>query len=464
MSHFNNKRHTTIAESFIFVILLLFNYATRILWTVHYPAQPDSDGFNYYMIARSLVNDGTFSLHGKPDVYWPPLWPIIMAGVMWLNSSGSLLQGVILGVQLITTVLIWQIARMLSSNLLVAVIPLILFAINPSHLLMSNTYATEPLFTMLLNLTVYIILKAKSLSRVKSTKTTTNQHIAGGSAEADKLTVSNPNYITQAIFAGLMLGLATITRGTTLPLIALLFLLSLIKIKNGYLLKIPVRFWLIVVLISILPVVWWSYRNYKVSGGMIIISNVGAENFWFGNNPTCLFRWLPPDYPCERPPAEFSPAEKYHWWNREALKFILQHPLATVLGWVTKTWYLFYPDLYDTCFNISFPQRCGSVVFFIWKGLNQFIWILTVIGFLVFLLFHYLLPIKTKVTYDTQQIQLIIWLIVYWIGVHCLTLGHARYRYPLEHYFWMLAILGYLKLFFIRKIWRKQPQFTIVDS
>ncbi len=451
----------SLYEFILFITLLLLNFATRIFWTVHYPAQPDSDGFNYYMIARSLVTDETFSLHGKPDVYWPPLWPLIMAGVMWLNSSGTYLQGVILGVQLVTAVLIWQIARMLSSNLLVAVIPLILFAVNPSHLLMSNTYATEPLFTMLLIFTVYIILKVTSLQRINSTN---NQHSTGVSAVAETSPVSNTSYITHAIFAGLTLGLATITRGTTLPLIALLFLLYLIRINNGYLFKIPVRFWLIVVLISIIPVVWWSYRNYKVSGGMIIISNVGAENFWFGNNPTCLFRWLPPDYPCERPPAEFSPAEKYHWWNREALKFILQHPLATVLGWVTKTWYLFYPDLYDTCFNISFPQRCGSVVFFIWKGLNQLIWILTVIGFLAFLLFHYVLPIKTKIIYDTEQIQLVIWLIVYWIGVHCLTLGHPRYRYPIEHYFWMLAALGYLKLLFIRRTWRKQPQFTIVES
>ncbi|MCX7766618.1 MAG: hypothetical protein N2246_07945, partial [Candidatus Sumerlaeia bacterium] len=265
MSDLSNKRQTITGESLLLIILLLVNFATRVLWTIHYPAQPDSDGFNYYMIARSLITEGTFALHGRPDVYWPPLWPLIMAGVMWFNQSVTTLQGVILGLQLMTAVLIWQIARKLSSNLLVAVIPLILFAINPSHLLLSNTYATEPLFTFLLTLTVYIIVKVKSLPSVKS-----NLQFAGNSVKNEILSpsassVSALSYITYALMGGLTLGLATITRGTTLPLIALLFVLSLIKIKSGNLFNIPVRFWLILVLISLIPIVWWSYRKYKVS-------------------------------------------------------------------------------------------------------------------------------------------------------------------------------------------------------
>lgn len=84
------------------------------------------------------------------------------------------------------------------------------------------------------------------------------------------------------VVAGVILGLAAITRPTFLPLLALVPLHHLIKLKHDRL-KLAVRHAILIVLGLLIPVLPVTIRNLAVAGDPALISTQGGVNFFLGN-------------------------------------------------------------------------------------------------------------------------------------------------------------------------------------
>ncbi len=462
----NNKKWLLVA---LLLLLIVFNLTTRLLWDKWYPAKIYSDCTNYLRLAGNIAEFGVYRQNNEPEVYWPPLWPHAIALTLLVDSPLFSIDVLTFALQLLSALLIWQIARIVSPHPLIATIPLIFFALNPSHLLLSNVYVTEHLFTFLFTLFLFIVFKLRSQS-IQNSRVKPAGYMESESAEREDINEITPSSKRpwRAVFwglaAGLALGMASLTRGITLPLIALIILFAIFRIRRKELFNISLIFWITTVVIALIPIGWWTYRNYRVTGERIVVSSVGAENFWFGNNPSCFINWLPADSPFRDKYEEMQPSERYKAWQADAIQFIKAHPFVTVFGWVSKTWRLLSPEIYDTCFHIEFPQQTGVQGFFVWRAFNQLIWLVTIVGFIVFVVLHLFIPVETPALYDKGAVNLILLLILLWIVLHAITLGHPRYRYPMEHFFWMLSVLGYLKIQAVRKQLKVFPEVIQIDN
>lgn len=444
-------------EILLFTVLLFLNLATRLIWLNYYYTEPWSDCINYVELAENIARSGEYKIRGEPDVQWPPLWPYVLAIGKLINPPADYSSVILIGLQLVNCLLLWLIARELSSKLSVAVVALFLFAINPSHLMMSPIYATEHLFTALVNLFFLIVIKSLRASGRSKETSTPDAYIRQQSPGPDKSTSTKPQVTLPTLLtglgAGICLGLATLTRGTTLLLIFLLPILCILGLRKGKIFKLPLAFWLTVFFFALIPVVLWSYRNYKVSGTYIWVSATGAENFWLGNNPSCRLNWMPYNLPYRGDQINMSFGERVRFWTKEALRFMINHPLVTLLGCVAKISRLFSPDIYDVCFYRSIHATFGLIPFFCWRFLNHLIWYIVLFGLLSFIIFKFVLPVKVHLLYDPDVATFLIFILGYWILIHCISLGYPRYRYPIEHILWMFSVIGYMQLMRVRKRW-----------
>ncbi|MCD6384373.1 hypothetical protein J7M23_01220 [Candidatus Sumerlaeota bacterium] len=445
-------------EILLLTVLLLLNLTTRLIWLTYYYSEPCSDCVNYVELAENIAKTGEYKVGGELDVHWPPLWPYVLSIGKSINPPADYSHTILIGLQLLNCLLLWLIARELSPKLLVAIVALLLFALNPSHLMMSTVYSTEHLFTALVNLFFLIVIKSMKLSGDRSETTMPEADTRDEPPGAEKPMFKEPPVtlftLIRGIGAGICLGLATLARGTTLPLIFLLPILCVVRLRKGHLFNLPLAFWLTVFLFALIPVVLWSYRNYKVSGTYIWVSATGAENFWLGNNPSCKLSWMPYDSPYRGKQRSMGIGERVRFWRREAIRFMITHPFTTLIACVAKTYLLFYPDMYDVCFYRSIHNTFGQIPYFCWRFLNHLIWFIVLFGLLSFIIFKFILPFKVQSLYDPEVLTFLLCIVLFWILIHCITLGHPRYRYPIEHILWMISVIGYLQLINLRKRWR----------
>ncbi|RKX68739.1 hypothetical protein DRP53_10085 [candidate division WOR-3 bacterium] len=149
----------------------------------------------------------------------------------------------------------------------------------------------------------------------------------------------------QLFLAGLVGGLAAITRPNVLAFFAILFCYYLIKHKK----VLPILLGLII------PIVPVTVRNYIVSREIIVIAWQGGINFYIGNNPksdgmTAIIPgtrkdWWGGYYDARRIVAESLGREpSYHeidrYWFRKGLNFIISHPFSALALYLKKLYLL----------------------------------------------------------------------------------------------------------------------------
>jgi len=224
------------------IILFLIALSARVLFsTALREFQVAPDGIGYDAIARNIAAGSGFALEpGVPTPTRAPLYPFFLAGIYFVFGHSYF--AVMLAQALLdslTCVLLFRIALYMLKNEAAATLTAAIYALYPVAIACVNTLISETLFTFIFLLSVYALAAA-----------------------------SNGKPRVYYVYSGAALGLATLTRGTTIAfpvMILLLFLLTKKKFLD----------WLIIVLAMAVILAPWTIRNYGTFHRFIPVGSVG---------------------------------------------------------------------------------------------------------------------------------------------------------------------------------------------
>ncbi|MBN2010355.1 glycosyltransferase family 39 protein [candidate division KSB1 bacterium] len=370
------------------------------------------DAKAYDDIATSLVAGKGFSLYNDPTVFVAPLYPFFLSVIYGLFNH-SYLVAKICNVLLagVTIFLIFLIGREVM-NEWVGLIAAGIVAIHPELIGITAFLYTEILNTLLLALFVWTLIKA----------------------------IKAPDRKSSLIFfgvSGLLLGISTLTKGTTMlfPFFMIGLLLIDKELRAKWLVMIP---FVALFLISLVP---WTVRNYHHFKMIIPVATGGGEALWTGN-------YFPfnGEYRYEQTRDTIHELTKDRPWIErdsilmtEAKKNIKANPGAFVRLCFVKV-YRFWIKVYE---NIPEGlERHGS--FFIQASLfiMQFILlVLAIIGI-------------SQTLLKNLGARIIVYLLLYYTAMHALTFAVPRYRLSVVPFLFVFSAIALFN--FIDKILKKR--------
>lgn len=304
--------HATCLGLFLLAFFLRLVFAAGYIGLAAPPeAEPEPDAPQYVELAVNLLERGEYvqTLNGRQYLaYRSPLWPLTIAAVRRLagpSPAAVRLVTIVLGSLL--PLLLYFIARRLGLTERAALAAAVYAACYPFFILYSSLHLTEALFITLLHATVLAALRLI-------------QH------PGDK----------DALAAGILVGLTSLTRPVVYPL-PLLIALALV-LRHG--LRLPLLRPLFLLAISaVLVTAPWFVRNWLRLGAMIPGDTHGGNTFYGAHNPGLFQRpelagswYLPPqDQLPERyryePGNDGELMEDRRWWAL-GRQFIRDHPGA----------------------------------------------------------------------------------------------------------------------------------------
>lgn len=303
-------------------IILASAFALRLAWVIFTDWQPlpDDDAFRYDFAARALVNgEGYIHLNGAATAFWPPGYPLLLAMVYWLFGQ-EIIVAQLLNVALstATVALIYLIGRR-TLGTAPAIVGAAIVAGFPSLIFFTGVTLSEVAFTFLALLGIYLlVLEAQSGGR-------------------DTLLL---------VTAGLVLGLATLTRGQALllPIVVIPFWLLTGIDRRGVALRLAA-----VGLGIGLIVGPWTIRNAIELDAPVFISTNAGVDFWIGHHEGAAgnFGATGGDELVFSHP-ELNTTEREVRINtegfREGLEFAVTHPGQELALPFQKLFWLYYND------------------------------------------------------------------------------------------------------------------------
>lgn len=282
-----------IRISFVYVVTGLDKGAQN-------PAVLNGDERDYIGRAQNLLAGNGLTAGGPSDRMWrTPGYPFFLAGLFFLgvkNVAGIRLSQCLLGG--LTCALLFLLAEHLFDRGL-AIATATYFAIFPPHAYMAGQILSE---NLLLPVVLGCILSFFALAKSHS--------------------------LRSAIFSGALAGISVLIKPeSAVVLIALVLTIWILRIKN----KAGLSF--VVALVAVLVLSPWLIRNYRLSGHLVL-SSVGGEAFWGGNNSYVLdnpkYRgyWMAPsEMPAQLNEVLAAPTEyeqdRVRW--RLGTEFLNQH-------------------------------------------------------------------------------------------------------------------------------------------
>lgn len=268
----------------------------RILWITTVHAVPVSD-FAYYLDkAMSLASGHGYANNGVPTAFWPPGYPIFLAGVFKLfGSSLAIAKVTNIVLWTATTVLVYLLGLRLDGRATAAVAAFIV-ALFPEFILFANLASSENLFIPLV-LCAALILSPKQK-------------------------MSGPPDWKRSLLAGLLLGFAVVVRTTAVLLPPLMALVLILWYRSR---PAFISACLLIAAFAISPAAW-VVRNAVVMGSPVLSTN-GGISLWTGNNPLAtggyrLKGYYPPR-DISTPAGELAANSAY---TKEAITFVVTQP------------------------------------------------------------------------------------------------------------------------------------------
>jgi len=268
----------------------------RILWMTNVNAVPVSD-FAYYLgKAISLANGQGYANGGVPTAFWPPGYPIFLAGVFKVfGSSLEVAKATNIVLWTVTTALVYLLGLKLDGRATAAVAAFTV-ALFPEFILFANLASSENLFIPLV--------------------------LAGALVFSPKSKMSGPPDWKRSLLAGLLLGFAVIVRTTAILLPPLMALVLVLWYRSR---PAFISACLLVAAFAITPVAWMA-RNAVVMGSPVLSTN-GGISLWTGNNPLATggyrLKGPSPARDVSTPANELAANSAY---TKEALTFIFTQP------------------------------------------------------------------------------------------------------------------------------------------
>jgi len=383
-------------SKFIWKLFFVALFVRVVLVLLHPHVHLISDMLGYHESAVSLLQNGDFRVKGRLSASRPPLYSIFMFMVYYVFGTGNIfavrLLQCILGA--CTAVLTLKLAQKVFSNK-AGVWAGLFFALYPAAWGYCDLILSETLFTFLLVAGLIFLVDVPE------------------------------GQFHKAFIAGILLGMATLTRTVLVqfPLFLALFYLVFSRKRLTYLPKLAlfvITFWIVLI-----P---WMARNERVFGEPLLTTKSGVDFYMYNHNP---FRLILLNYSLEGKevldgvvPWQLSEMERDKLCRNAGIEWVQKHPWLFLFKGVRMQWNFFGVE----------REYIWSLIAGYWGGIPR--WQL----FLSFLIFaptiYILMPLFIwGVVYSWKNFrakQNLLLLIGYFLAVTFVYYGFSRHRTPLN--------------------------------
>ena len=230
---------------------LIFGLAARLAWAVRFRVTLKSDGLAYFLDAKSLATQHTFS-----GAYWPPGFSLFLAP--FFDVFGAHVWVTVLCALLLfaaTYGMTYLLAERLRGGV-ASRIAAMLVAVWPTYVTITGVNCKETLLAFLITAALFLYLKADERGR---------------------------GVRLGFIFgAGMLLGFCSLTQPGYMLFPGVVFLFELLRKRTFFGAVGRTIVFTLALVAVILP---WTYRNYLAFHRVVLISTNGGSVFYRANNP-----------------------------------------------------------------------------------------------------------------------------------------------------------------------------------
>ncbi len=420
---FRKKKDTFPPEALLcagiaLLVAIVFSYAIF----PHIPGSQDRiylDRLHELALNLSSGKGYVFAEGGPPVFYWRPMYILFLAGIYKVFGPSLWLVQLFHSIFYALTVLILYVIAETVFDRRVALISALLLAIFPHALWHIPVITINSFYMFMMAILAFCLVKY----------------------------FQNPS-LRNGLLVGISLGMASLTKGVTtmlpVPLLAVMLMLYWRRRKE------IVSSWVMMILCLGLAMSPWMVRNYLVSKGHIMLGYGWGSSYFgsiesFKHDPSFIPNksvrelekyWLEQklrlmvDYNRNRPLWKRLSKEdlvldggqqNFEWWvylDEKASEDLIRNPLRLLhkmLWQVPRFWYLSYSS-----FNMK-----------VLKVMNSLIWFPALFGMFF--------AIKNR-----KEVYAIIFLILYFTGIHTIAVALAGHSVPIMPFIIMLAVYGIL--------------------
>ena len=308
----------------VFTLALLVRLSYVLMGHLNQPLT--GDAVEYNLVAVNFLHGQGFQSNNNWS-FQPPLYSLCLAGVYAVTGEAPnvirILQAILSSLSCVLIfILAWRMAGVRVASWAGG-----LACIYPGLVTYSGELLSETLFVFLLLLAVIFLQASRRSGRA-----------------------------SDQLWAGLSLGLATLTRGVSLLVLPLVFAWWLIEDHD---LKKSLRSIALIVLVFIITLVPWTARNYTRYHHFIPVDSHGGKVLVDANNPLAQGQWTPEWIKEQHPEiARLDEVAANKAYNKLALDYLAQAGPVRLLKLATlKILYFLYPFLpqYDILFMFLLP-------------------------------------------------------------------------------------------------------------
>jgi len=440
------------SRKWLLVVLVLAALLRLLVFAIVYPdetrfRQPDSGGYD--RPAVTLAEHRAYSISGnspfEPYVHRVPVYSVFLAfvyAILGYHPPMAILFQI--AMNLVTLYVTYRIGMMLF-NRAVGIMAAGALAVDVGQVLYSNQLLTETLFTLLLSLSIYSLLRFLGKERTG-----------------------------YGILTGIFMGLATLCRPITLYLPILLVVVFLVRFREDLLRGF--KRYALVVCCFMLVLMPWLARNYR-SFGVLQLNSSQGDTFLFYNVAYLRARVEGVTYAEARKELEqevqdevekrnLNPMERSAFYQRRAVEEILQHPLDYAIVHLSGVVPLLtFPNTNVAAYMLGIPaSRTNFIANFLTRGLTanasefrkvyteflkssegQLIFILALLIEVGALVGTYLLTVYGLWTSQRRRklaAIAVLGTVLLYLALATGPVGRGRFRVPMMPYLYLLASHG----------------------
>ena len=377
-------------ERRITALILTTGVLARVLFIFLFPGvgNPEiMDSHAYDEIAMNIVSGTGFYLYNIPTAFVAPLYPFFLAGIYAVFGHSFIIAKIFNILLAAGTIFFIYLIACELFNRSVGKIAAGIVAIHPELVAITAFLYTESLNTFLLVFFLWALVRA--INRAENTK-------------------------FYWALSGLLLGLSTLTKGTTLMLPLFLFILFAVDraLRSKF---IPFMIFISVFFITLIP---WTIRNYVQFRIVLPVATGAGESMWTGN-------YFPFDgeYRYGQTQQKIEELSKGRPWierdsilMREAKRMIKENPIRFVklaVKKIARLWVKVYENV---------PQGMQRQENLMLKFGLMMIHLPLLIMAIAGMARSLLLNLQVRVTF---------YLLLYYTLVHAITFAVPRYRLPI---------------------------------
>jgi 4-amino-4-deoxy-L-arabinose transferase-like glycosyltransferase len=396
-----------ILDSRYFIPATLAAYlGLRLAAIVWVPIHQTSDELWYYNRAVALAAGQGYSESGIPTAYWPVGWPGVLGAVFWLTGPSAFVGQI---VNLVCSAAIFvstlRLGKILFGDVRVGRLGVLMLTIYPNQIAYVPALGTELFYTALLLFAVDLLVCGQQFWR--------------------------------SLAAGVIFGIATLTKAQTLLLPAILLVAWWALDRRR--LRLSLRRGRAVAIYGAMAVVIlpWTARNHHVFGEFVLVSTNGGLTLLTGNNPSAQGDYTPNDPLVREVPRGVSQqVAADHMATSLALQWVRQHPGAALALVPKKIWRLWAPDGEgEWAYQAGYPAYSDYwMIFRALRLVNQAYYVV-LLGLALSSIYYWSKGVRmARSEAATGYI-----LILYTTGISIIFSGQSRFHFPLVPWIAMYA-------------------------